>query len=51
VRSLGQLPLSTLKVRSMFSRLKPHAVFSMGGYVAGPVVLASWLAKVPVVAM
>ena len=51
VRTLGQLPLSTIRVRMMFSKLKPDAVFSMGGYVAGPVVLAAWLAGVPVVAM
>lgn len=51
LRTLGQLPLSTMRVRTLFRRLKPAAVFSMGGYVAGPVVLAAWLAGVPVVAM
>lgn len=51
IRTLGQLPLSTMRVRKMFSYIRPAAVFSMGGYVAGPVVLASWLAGVPVVAM
>jgi len=51
IRSLWQLPLSTLKVWRMMSKLRPSGVFSMGGYVAGPVVLAAAMRKLPVVAM
>ena len=31
-------------------RLKPHVLFSKGGFVAVPVVIAAWLCRVPVVA-
>jgi len=54
--SLGQksatmvrLPLATLGCVPMVRRC--HAVFSMGGYVAGPPVIASLLARVPLVVM
>jgi UDP-N-acetylglucosamine--N-acetylmuramyl-(pentapeptide) pyrophosphoryl-undecaprenol N-acetylglucosamine transferase len=51
LQTLWRLPLSTLQVmRSMIS-LRPRAVFSMGGYVAGPVVISALLLGVPVVAM
>jgi UDP-N-acetylglucosamine--N-acetylmuramyl-(pentapeptide) pyrophosphoryl-undecaprenol N-acetylglucosamine transferase len=36
---------------SQLSRPRPTAVFSMGGYVAGPPVLAAILRKIPVVVM
>jgi UDP-N-acetylglucosamine--N-acetylmuramyl-(pentapeptide) pyrophosphoryl-undecaprenol N-acetylglucosamine transferase len=51
LRTIWQLPLSTWKVWRALSLLRPGAVFSMGGYVAGPVVLAAVLRKLPVVAM
>src|SRR5437667_55941 len=51
VRSLGQLPLGTYRVRRLFHRLRPAAVFSLGGYAAGPVVLAAWWARHPIVIM
>ena len=38
VKSLGQLPKAIAKVTKIFERERPKAVFSMGGYVAGPVV-------------
>src|SRR5687767_7162218 len=51
IRTLWQLPLSTWKVWRMIAKLRPGAIFSMGGYVAGPVVLAATIRKLPVVAM
>lgn len=51
LRALWRLPLSTWKAARVLSRLPASAVFSMGGYVAGPVVLAAALRKVPIVAM
>jgi len=40
LRTLGQLPLGTLEMLGALGRWRPAAVFSMGGYVAGPVVIA-----------
>ena len=50
-RTLMQLPRSTLSVLRSFDRLTPSAVFSLGGYAAGPVVAAAWWAKVPIAIM
>lgn len=46
--TLLQLPLATLKVLRL---RRPAAVFSMGGYAAGPSVLAALLRRIPVVVM
>jgi len=51
LRSLWRLPLSALQVRNWMRSIRPCAVFSMGGYVAGPTVLAALTARIPVVAM
>ncbi len=51
IRTLWQLPLSTWKVWRMIAEPRPGAIFSMGGYVAGPVVLAAIIRRLPVVAM
>ena len=34
----------------LLRRLKPHVVFSKGGFVALPVVVAAWLNRIPVIA-
>ncbi len=46
-----QLPSSVLAAWRILKAFRPAAVFSMGGYVAGPVTLASLLARIPVVVM
>jgi UDP-N-acetylglucosamine--N-acetylmuramyl-(pentapeptide) pyrophosphoryl-undecaprenol N-acetylglucosamine transferase len=51
LRTMVQLPLSVLRVFSMIRRLRPSAIFSMGGYAAGPVVLAGTLKRLPIVVM
>src|SRR5260370_28417815 len=51
VQTLGQLPLSVLRVRGMLKANSPSAVFSIGGYAAGPVVLAALWKRLPVVVM
>jgi UDP-N-acetylglucosamine--N-acetylmuramyl-(pentapeptide) pyrophosphoryl-undecaprenol N-acetylglucosamine transferase len=51
LRTMVQLPLSVLRVSSMIRRLRPSAIFSMGGYAAGPVVLAGILKRLPIVVM
>ncbi len=51
LRTMGQLPLSTLRVWRLIGERRPAAVFSMGGYAAGPVMLAAWLRRIPIVIM
>jgi UDP-N-acetylglucosamine--N-acetylmuramyl-(pentapeptide) pyrophosphoryl-undecaprenol N-acetylglucosamine transferase len=51
VASLMQLPVSTLYARRILRDRSVSAVFSMGGYVAGPPVLAALVRRVPVVVM
>jgi UDP-N-acetylglucosamine--N-acetylmuramyl-(pentapeptide) pyrophosphoryl-undecaprenol N-acetylglucosamine transferase len=46
-----QLPLSVAKASRVITRLRPAAVFSMGGYVAGPVMLAALGRRVPLIIM
>ncbi len=49
--TLGQLPLSTLQMYGLLRRRRTSAVFSMGGYAAGPVVMAALAAGSPLVVM
>jgi UDP-N-acetylglucosamine--N-acetylmuramyl-(pentapeptide) pyrophosphoryl-undecaprenol N-acetylglucosamine transferase len=51
VKTLAQLPVSTLGLARRLGRWRPAAVFSMGGYVAGPVMLAARLRRIPMVLM
>ena len=51
LRTLGQLPASVAQVLGMLRTRRPSAAFSMGGYAAGPVMLAAWLRGVPMVLM
>ena len=49
--TLAQLPLSTLRMIGLLRRRRTAAVFSMGGYVAGPPVIAALIARIPLVVM
>jgi len=51
LRTLWQLPASTWRVFRLLRIRRPAAVFSLGGYVAGPAVLAAWLRGIPMVLM
>ena len=51
IRSLAQLPLSVLRSRKLIEKHGASAVFSLGGYAAGPVVLAALWKKSPLVVM
>ncbi len=51
ILSLWRLVRETAEQIARFREWKPAAVFSMGGYVAGPPVLAALLSGVPVVVM
>ena len=45
-----RVPLSVLHVLRILGRVRPDVVFSKGGFVAFPVVVAAWLRRIPVVA-
>ena len=49
--TLAELPFSVWTASRMLDRARPAAVFSTGGFVAGPVLLAALWKRVPVVVM
>jgi UDP-N-acetylglucosamine--N-acetylmuramyl-(pentapeptide) pyrophosphoryl-undecaprenol N-acetylglucosamine transferase len=49
--SLAELPFSVWQSSRLLAAAKPAAVFSMGGYVAGPVLLAALWRRIPIVVM
>jgi UDP-N-acetylglucosamine--N-acetylmuramyl-(pentapeptide) pyrophosphoryl-undecaprenol N-acetylglucosamine transferase len=51
IRSLGKLPEAIAQSSAILAKLRPAAIFSMGGYVAGPVLLAAIPKRIPIVAM
>jgi UDP-N-acetylglucosamine--N-acetylmuramyl-(pentapeptide) pyrophosphoryl-undecaprenol N-acetylglucosamine transferase len=51
LRTMAQLPVSIAAAARWLRRFRPHAVFSMGGYVAGPVMIAAVLRGKPLVIM
>ncbi|HZO52121.1 MAG TPA: undecaprenyldiphospho-muramoylpentapeptide beta-N-acetylglucosaminyltransferase [Bryobacteraceae bacterium] len=51
LRTLWQLPLATGRAWRLMRRLRIAAVFSMGGYVAGPAVAAAVLGRFPLAVM
>ncbi len=51
MKTLLELPLSFVDAAKMLDRAQPRAVFSMGGYAAGPVTLMAIAKGIPVVVM
>jgi UDP-N-acetylglucosamine--N-acetylmuramyl-(pentapeptide) pyrophosphoryl-undecaprenol N-acetylglucosamine transferase len=51
VHTMLQLPGGIFAAWSLLRKFRAEAVFSMGGYVAGPVMLAAALAGIPLVVM
>lgn len=49
--TLAELPWSVWQAGRLLQRAAPSAVLSMGGYVAGPVLLAALWKRIPIVAM
>ena len=49
--TLAELPWSVWQVSRMLDRARPAAVFSTGGFVAGPVLLAALWKRLPVIVM
>lgn len=51
LRTLWQLQSATRRAARIMDARRPRAVFSMGGYVAGPVMLAAVRKRIPIVVM
>jgi UDP-N-acetylglucosamine--N-acetylmuramyl-(pentapeptide) pyrophosphoryl-undecaprenol N-acetylglucosamine transferase len=51
IRGAAQLPFGVATAWRILEKFRAEAVFSMGGYVAGPVMLAAALAGIPLVVM
>lgn len=51
VRTTMQLPVGIASAWKLLRKFRPKAVFSMGGYVSGPVMLAALLEKIPLIVM
>jgi UDP-N-acetylglucosamine--N-acetylmuramyl-(pentapeptide) pyrophosphoryl-undecaprenol N-acetylglucosamine transferase len=51
LRSVAQLPVGIASAWNLLRKFPAEAVFSMGGYVSGPVMLAGALAGIPLVIM
>jgi UDP-N-acetylglucosamine--N-acetylmuramyl-(pentapeptide) pyrophosphoryl-undecaprenol N-acetylglucosamine transferase len=51
LQTASLLPVGVLSARTLLKRFKPDAVFSMGGYVAGPVMVAAVMGRVPLIVM
>lgn len=44
-----KVPVGVLQARRVLRRFKPDVVFSKGGFVSFPVVVAAWTCKIPVI--
>ncbi|MBI4876981.1 MAG: undecaprenyldiphospho-muramoylpentapeptide beta-N-acetylglucosaminyltransferase [Acidobacteria bacterium] len=51
LRSLWQLPAGVARCWRLAGRRRVAAVFSLGGYAAGPPMVAAWLRRIPIVLM
>src|SRR4051812_22394991 len=51
IATLSELPSSVWQAARMLDRARPSAIFSMGGFVAGPVLLAALWKRLPVIVM
>ncbi len=51
LQTAAQLPISIGAARGIVKRFGARAVFSMGGYVAGPVMIAALLSRIPLIVM
>jgi len=47
LRNLAMLAPAMLDARRVLRKHKPVAAFGVGGYAAGPMLLATWLARIP----
>ncbi len=47
-RGLATLPLSAVDAMGVIARRRPHVVIGVGGYSSGPIAIAAWLRRIPV---
>jgi len=47
IKSLASLPWSIFRATWILRKLRPDVVLGVGGYSAGPVVLAAWIRRIP----
>jgi UDP-N-acetylglucosamine--N-acetylmuramyl-(pentapeptide) pyrophosphoryl-undecaprenol N-acetylglucosamine transferase len=47
-RGVATLPLSAVDAMGVVSKRRPHVVIGVGGYSSGPIAVAAWLRRVPV---
>lgn len=47
-RGVATLPLSAVDAMGVIARRRPHVVVGVGGYSSGPIAVAAWLRRVPV---
>jgi len=48
ISDIIKVPFGVIRAVSVLSRFQPHVVFSKGGYVSYPVVVAAWLLDLPI---
>ena len=46
-KALASLPLSILAATGILAKRRPNVVLGVGGYSAGPVVIAAWILRIP----
>jgi len=51
IKTIWQLPSSVARSAAILRERRAAAMFSMGGYVAGPPMAAAWLRRIPMVLM
>jgi len=49
IRALGCIPKGITQAAGILAWFRPHVVLGVGGYSSGPVALAAWLRRIPVV--
>lgn len=49
IRAIGCIPKGIAQAAGILARFRPHLVLGVGGYSSGPVALAAWLRRIPVV--
>src|SRR3954463_5083355 len=49
IKNLARLPLGFIQAFRLVGRHKPNVVLGVGGYSSGPVLIATWMRRVPTI--